>query len=101
MADYDTNNLEHDTVTLMLDNDEEVVCDVIAVFPSGEYEYIALMQRDNEDAPVWLYRFTENPDDEEDITLDSIESDEEFEEVSAAFDAFMEDEEMEEALEEE
>ncbi len=100
MADYEE-NLERDTVTLYLDNDEEMVCDVLAIFPVADDEYIALLPRDKEDAPVYLYRFIENPDDEDDIQLINIETDEEFDKASAAFDRFMEEEEMLDALEDE
>ncbi len=98
MADYEE-NLDRDTVTLYLDNDEELVCDVIAIFPARETEYIALLPQNKEDAPVYLYRFLQNPEDEDDIKLENIETDEEFDEVSAAFDQYMEDEEMLDALE--
>lgn len=100
MADYEE-NLDRDTVTLYLDNDEEMVCDVLAIFPVEDDEYIALLPRDKEDAPVYLYRFIENPEDDDDIQLINIETDEEFEKASAAFDQFMEDEEMIDALEDE
>lgn len=100
MADY-KEDIERDTVTLYLDNDEELVCDVLAIFPAEDNEYIALLPRDKEEEPVYLYRFIENPDDPDDIKLESIEDDAEFEAASAAFDSFMEDEEMLDALEDE
>ncbi len=100
MADYEE-NLERDTVTLFLDDGEELVCDVIAVFPARDIEYIALLPQEKEEAPVYLYRFFQNPENEDDIRLENIETDEEFEEVSEAFDQYMEEEEMLDALEEE
>ncbi|MBO4787635.1 MAG: DUF1292 domain-containing protein, partial [Lachnospiraceae bacterium] len=44
------------------------------------------------DPEVSIYRFWENPEDEEDIRLDDIETDEEFEAVSKAYDDFLADE---------
>ena len=41
---------------------------------------------------MYIYRFWENPEDEEDIRLDDIETDEEFEAVSKAYDDFLADE---------
>ena len=86
---------EHDTVTLTLEDDTEVVCDIIAVFPCNDEEYIALLpQEAGEDGEVFLYRFIQTADDE--IDLESIEDDAEFEAVSEAFDEFLDSEEFEE-----
>ena len=95
MADY-KEDLDHDTVTLFLDNDEEVECDVIAIFPARDGEYIALApQQADEEAQVYLYRFKENPDDEMSPILENIEDDEEFDEVSEAFYEYMDENDYE------
>ena len=79
MADY-KENLDHDTVTLFLDNEEQVECDVIAIFPARDGEYIALApQQEEGEAQVYLYRFKDNPDDETSPILENIEGDDEFE----------------------
>ncbi len=96
MADY-SENLDHDQVTLILDDGKELLCDVLAIFPARDGEYIALLPQ-IDDAPVYLYRFFQNPDDENDIQLDNIDSDEEFEEVSEAFDEYMEEVDLDEEL---
>ncbi|MBO4695888.1 MAG: DUF1292 domain-containing protein [Lachnospiraceae bacterium] len=93
MADY-SENLDHDTVTLYLDNDEEVECDVIAIFPARDGEYIALAPQNNEEGQVYLYRFSET-EDESSPKLDNIEDDEEFEEVSEAFYEYMDENDYE------
>lgn len=93
MADYQE-NLDHDTVTLFLDNNEEVICDVIAIFPARDSEYIALQPQGDENAQVYLYRFTET-DDESSPQLDNIEEDDEFEEVSEAFYEYMDENDYE------
>lgn len=95
MADY-KEDLDHDTVTLFLDNDEQVECDVIAIFPARDGEYIALApQQEEADAQVYLYRFKENPEDETSPILENIEDDEEFDEVSEAFYEYMDENDYE------
>ncbi|MBR4341451.1 MAG: DUF1292 domain-containing protein [Lachnospiraceae bacterium] len=80
-----------DQVTLTLEDGSEMTCDVIAVFPCEDRDYIALLPEDDPDGDFLLYRFIydENGDHE----LDDIEDDEEFEKASEAFDALMDDEE--------
>lgn len=63
------------------DENKEVACDVLGIFEVDEVEYIALAPQDEED--VLIYRYKENGDD---IQLDEIESDEEYEKVAAQFD---------------
>ena len=85
-----------DQITLTLDDDSELLCDVIATFPAKyngqENMYIALLETDAaEDAEIFLYRFIENG---EDIDLQNIEDDVEFEIVSDAFDELLDEEEF-------
>lgn len=75
--------LELETMTLTLDDDTEVECGILGVFEVEgipQKEYIALLPLDGEE--VYLYEYREN---EEEIELDVIEEDEEFEKVSNAF----------------
>ena len=79
-------------------------CAVIAVFPAGERDYVALLPLEDQDAEegeVFLYRFSVNGENEDDIQLDNIESDEEFEIVSDAFDELLDSEEFDELFDEE
>ena len=71
------------------DEEEEVACDVLGIFDVDGQEYIAIIPQDTED-DVLLYRFDE---DEEDVNLTEIESDEEYEKVAAAFEKDFFDEE--------
>ena len=85
-----------DQVTLTLDDDSELICDVIATFPATvngkEQMYIALLPADaTPESEIFLYRFTE---DGEDIDLQNIEDDEEFEIASDAFDELLDEEEF-------
>lgn len=85
---------ENDTVTLTLDDNTEIVCDVVAIFPCGERNYIALLPQDSgEEGDVYLYEFRETDGEPE---LINIESDDEFEQVSDAFDEWLDSEEFDE-----
>ncbi len=85
---------ELDTITLTLDDDTELECFVVGIFDvegiEGK-EYIALLPQD--DDTVLLYEYKELENDE--IELNTIEDDDEFDKVSAAFDSIFEDEEEE------
>ena len=52
MSDELLNSEENDTVTLTLDDDTEIVCDVITIFTCGESQYIALLPQDSGAAAV-------------------------------------------------
>lgn len=92
---------EHMNVTLTLDDGTDLECEVLAIFPVGDKDYIALVpasEADNEESEIFLYRFIEHG--EEEIELLNIEDDEEFEAVSEAFDEMMDEEEFDEMFEE-
>lgn len=85
-TDYN-NNSEYSSVTLSLDDGTEVECAVIRTFPAGDKNYIALLpiaDIDEDESKVYLYRYSINSDNEP--VLENIESDEEYEIVSDAFD---------------
>lgn len=74
------------TVTLTLDNNEEVECAIISIFDVEDRQYIALLPlegRDADEGEVYLYRYEEKDGQPE---LGNIETDAEFEIVSEAFD---------------
>ena len=92
---------EKDTVTLTLDDDTEVECEIVSIFPVGEKEYIALLPMNGEEAEdgeVFIYRYTESADGEPD--LENIEDDDEYEAVADAFDELLDSEEFDEVDEE-
>ena len=89
-----SDNLEYSTVTLSLDGDIECECAIIRIFPAGNHTYIALLPiEDEENDEVYLYRFTQQ--DNEEPLLENIETDEEYEIVSKAFEEELEAMEME------
>lgn len=87
-------NEEMPMITLTLDDDTVLDCNVIAIFPVEEKNYIALLPIDPNtndedfDADVLLYEFKELEDTNE-VELNNIESDEEYEMVADAFDALI------------
>ncbi len=99
MSNYEE---ELDQITLTLEDDSELLCDVIATFPvtikGAEQMYIALLPTDaDENSEIYLYRFLEDGDE---IDVQNIEDDEEFEIVADKFDELLDEEEFDELFEE-
>ena len=84
------------TVTLTLDNDEELECDVLTIFSAGTHEYIALLPLD-ENGDVFLYRYEEIDGEP---NLSNIEDDDEYEAAADAFDEWLDEQEFNELLDE-
>lgn len=83
------NENESLTVTLTLDNDQELECAVLSIFSADEtHEYIALLpldeNGDNSDGDVYIYRFIDNGEDEE-PGLENILDDDEYEAATELF----------------
>ena len=90
---------DRDTMTLDLDDGGKLECIVLNVFPVNNREYIALLPMTDEghveeDAQIFLYRFEELGDDE--VNLETIEDDDEFELVSDYFDEMLDEQEFNE-----
>ena len=90
---------DRDTMTLDLDDGGKLECIVLNVFPVNNREYIALLPMNDEghveeDAQIFLYRFEELGDDE--VNLETIEDDDEFELVSDYFDEKLDEQEFNE-----
>ena len=95
------NENEAITVTLTLENDEELECAVLSIFEAEEREYIALLpldeNGDNDDGQVFLYRFIDNGEDAE-PDLENIEDDDEYEIAADAFDELLDSAEYDEVV---
>lgn len=90
-----------DLFTLYLDDGTEMECAVIAIFPAQGRDYIALLPTSGpqyEEGEVILYRYRETEEANPEPVLENIESDEEFEIVSDAFDELLDDEEFDELV---
>ena len=71
---------QHSTITLTMEDDTEVECAILTIFPVDAKEYIALLPLDeegqNHDGEVYLYSFTRTAEGAP--MLSNIESDEEY-----------------------
>ena len=94
--EYGLQDEEEMTVTLTLDDDSELECAVVAIFPVQDKDYIALLPLGVEDPEVYLYRFKHNGD--EDLELENIEDDDEYEAVADAFDEMLDAAEYDELV---
>lgn len=97
---------EEMTVDLELENGENVTCAVITILTVNQKDYIVLLPLDengeNSDGEVWFYGYkedTSNPDAEPELIY--IDSDEEYEAVSDAFDEYLDNQEFDELVSEE
>ena len=86
-----TNNIDNEDeelfVTITLEDDSEIECEVLTIFEVEE-----------EDGEIFIYRYFEDEDGEP--GLDNIETQEEFDMVSEVFDSIVEDGEYDEIIEE-
>lgn len=82
---------EHRTITLTMDDNTEVECAILTIFPVEDKEYIALLPLDengqNQTGEVYLYVFSRT--ESGDPMLANIESDEEYEKAALAFDTIV------------
>lgn len=85
------------TVTLTLENDKELECEILTIYTATGREYIALAPQDESlDDIVYLYRYIDHGDDEPELQL--IEEDEEYEIASDGFDEWLDTTEFEEMV---
>lgn len=85
--------LEDETVTLELDDNVNVDCDVLAIFPAENRSYIALLPSNGPDAGtgrVYLYRYSEDENGEPHIS--NIETNKEFDAASEVYNSLFDDE---------
>lgn len=77
-----------DTLLLTLEDDREVECQIIDIFSFKAKDYISLLPV-NEDADALLLYEYEESDNEEEVVLSMIESEEEFNQVAEAYYALL------------
>ena len=97
---------EEMTVTLDLEDGTEVTCAIVTILTVQGQDYIVLLpledDGENHDGMVWFYRYHENENDpNEEPELEYIEDDEEYENVSDAFDEYLDNVEFDEVMDEE
>ncbi|MCD8015065.1 MAG: DUF1292 domain-containing protein [Lachnospiraceae bacterium] len=90
------------TITLTLENDEVLECQVLTTYQAAGKDYIALLPLDengkNEDGEVFIYRYHEENGTP---VLENIEDDEEYEAASDGFDEWLDSLEYDEIVTEE
>lgn len=83
---------EHHTITLTMEDDTEVECAILTIYPLEDKEYIALLPLDengqNQNGEVYLYAFSRT--ETGDPMLSNIEDDEEYAKAADAFDTILE-----------
>ena len=89
--DHDHEHGQHDMITLTMDDNEEVDCAVLGIFDVEDKEYIALLPNDSEDVFIYIY----NETDDGEVSLENIESQDDFDKISAVFMEIIENEEDE------
>jgi len=90
------------TVTLELENDTVIECDVVSVFTENERNYIALTPTDTQvdgEAEIYFYRLTGTS--AEDLSIENIEDDEEYQDAAERFQEVMDEQEFSDILLEE
>ena len=102
MADNDVMNseeyMEEDdlgSVILTLDDDTELECSILCIYPVGDKEYIALLPMNDDSDEVLIYRFIDNGEDQ-DPELENIEDDDEDDAAVDAFDEILDEDEFDE-----
>ncbi len=83
------------TVVLTLDDDTELECSILCIYPVGDNDYIALLPIAEDSDEVLIYRFIDHGDDE-DPEIENIEDDDEYEAAVDAFDEILDAEEFDE-----
>ena len=91
-------NLPDMIIPIEREDGSEVECEVLAIFPVAGKQYIALIDKDNADSDIWLYRFV--PVGEEEFNIEDIEDDKEFEKVEDAFNQMVEAAEIDAVIDE-
>ena len=91
-------NLPYMVISIEMEDGSEVECEVLAIFPVDGKQYIALIDKDNEDSDIWMYRFVLVG--EEEFNIEDIEDDKEFEKVEDAFNQMVEAAEIDAVIDE-
>lgn len=101
MADHKNSDIpQEELLTLSLDNGQELQCQILTILEVKNQDYIVLLPLDEtyqKDGECFIYRYFE--DNEEDFHLENISDDDEFENVSDAFDEFLDTCEYDELIE--
>lgn len=96
-------NEEEGFITLSLDDGKELECQILTILEANGQDYIVLYPLDQNyqevEGEVFIYRYFENEDGE--VDLQNIDTDEEFDIVSEAFDEYLDSCEYDELVDDE
>ena len=98
MAIEKEENLPYMVIPVEMEDGTQIECEVLAIFPVEGKQYIALIDKDNDDSDIWLYRFV--PAGDEAFNIEDIEDDKEFELVEDAFNKMVESAEIDAVIDE-
>jgi len=76
-----------DFITLTMEDDSELQCATLGTFQAGDYEYIVLQPVMEAEGEVLVFRYAEDADGEP--LLEEVDSEEEYQTVSHAFEDFV------------
>ena len=85
-------NLPEMSIPVTMDNGQEVMCEVLTIFPVKDKQYIALLPPKETGDNIWIYRFV--PVGKEEFNVEGIVEDEEFAVVSEEFTSMVENSEL-------
>ncbi len=97
---------EEDRIVITFDDDTESECVILEIFPVEDREYVALvpvedLENEDEEAEIEILLFRYEEDENGEMLISDIETDEEYEKVSAAADRVLSEEDDEEHEEQE
>ena len=98
MAIEKEENLPYMVIPVDMEDGTQIECEVLAIFPVRGKQYIALIDKDNDDSDIWLYRFV--PVGDEEFNIEDIKDDKEFELVEDAFNKMVESAEIDAVIDE-
>lgn len=78
--EHDHDHAHENSMILTLEDDSEITCHILGNFDVADKEYIALLPENSDEVLLYRYR-----SDDDNVDVENIEDDEEFDMVSAVF----------------
>ena len=84
----ETDEMDIEMIDITYEDGTSCTCEIIAKFEVNDISYAALLPADDEDAYLFVYRYSDQGDD---VTLDEITDEAEFKDVADALDEILDD----------
>lgn len=84
----ETDEMDIEMIDITYEDGTSCTCEIIAKFEVNDISYAALLPTDDEDADIIVYRYSEQGDE---VTLDEITDEAEFNDVADALDEILDD----------